>query len=90
MASATQYSNPVTSLAPMMTDKPEGEPVSVILVVLFCLGGLCAVLAAIYSYIYYTRINPRSSRARQYVEQATNDDDGAQGAGTHLFLFRKS
>ena len=59
------------------------------LIVLIVLMVLCAILGGIYSYIYFTRINP--ARARKYVQ--TGGDQGPEesgGAGTHLFLFRKS
>lgn len=54
------------------------------------LGTLCLILGAIYGYIYFTRINPRSNRIRKYMEQANQMDDGAQTTSTHLFLFKKS
>jgi len=63
------------------------------LVVLLVLIGLCVLLGAIYSYIYFTRINP--SRSRKYAHASSADgsqntsDDSAAGA-THLFLFRKA
>ena len=58
------------------------------------LGFLCLVLGAVYAYIYFTRINPRAANraihGRKYVEQAPPAEDSAQGASTHLFLFKKS
>jgi len=63
----------------------------VILLVLIC---LCVALGAIYSYIYFTRINP--SRSRKYAhagsgtDGAQNNPDEPANAATHLFLFRKS
>lgn len=72
------------------------------LIVLIVLMALCALLGAIYSYIYYTRINPARSRKVVYggglhsgidgsMPGSGNDDygGGGGGAGTHLFLFRK-
>jgi len=72
------------------------------LIVLIVLMALCAVLGAIYWYIYYTRINPARSRKIVYggglhscgdgsLPGSGNDDYGGSGgaAGTHLFLFRK-
>jgi len=67
------------------------------LIILLVLMVLCAVVGGIYTYIYFTRINP--GRSRKYVtsggsERQTGNDDtgGAVGGvvGTHLFLFRKS
>lgn len=61
-------------------------------IILLVLMALCAVLGAVYSYIYFTRINP--SRSRKFAHagadgpQTTSDD--APSAATHLFLFRKS
>lgn len=57
----------------------------VILLVLIC---LCVLLGAIYSYIYFTRINPSRSRKLAHAGGAVSDDDSASAA-THLFLFRK-
>ena len=58
---------------------------------LLVLAIICAILGAIYGYIYFVKINPKSNRARKYVEQQSQDDDqGNAGTATHLFLFRKS
>ena len=54
------------------------------------LGTLCLVLGVLYGYIYYTRINPRSShRIRKYFESAPACDE-AVNLSTHLFLFKKT
>ena len=66
------------------------------LIILLVLIVLCAVVGGIYTYIYFTRINP--GRTRKYVtsgssERQTGNDEaggGSGAAGTHLFLFRKS
>jgi len=65
------------------------------LVILLVLIGLCLLLGAIYSYIYFTRINP--SRSRKFTHAASGATDASQNASedsanaaTHLFLFRKS
>jgi len=71
------------------------------LIILLVLIVLCAVVGGIYTYIYFTRINP--GRTRKYVtsgggerqaggiEEACGGGGGSGGAvGTHLFLFRKS
>jgi len=63
------------------------------LIVLIVLATLCAALGAVYAYIYFTRINPRSRRryhprvmgsgglvgggARKLVDQTNADDDTA-------------
>ena len=64
------------------------------LIVLIVLVTLCAILGAIYSYIYFTRINPLNSRARKHSESQTygteEDPPANQAAGTHIFMFRKS
>ena len=61
------------------------------LIAMLVLGALCVILGAIYGYIYFTRINPRSQRARTYLDQTPQDEEqSGQGASTHLFLFRKS
>jgi len=67
------------------------------LIVLLVLIVLCAVVGGIYTYIYFTRINP--GRTRKYVtsgssERQTGNEEAGAGSGgavgTHLFLFRKS
>ena len=69
------------------TPDPEQEPtLSVGLIVLIVLASLCAILGAIYAYIYFTRINPKSHRARNQGAE----DDGNGSTHTHMFLFRKS
>lgn len=63
---------------------------SVGLIVLIVLAALCAILGAIYAYIYYTRINPRSARARHKESAGLEEDADGKVTHTHLFLFRKS
>jgi len=67
------------------------------LIILLVLVVLCAVVGGIYTYIYFTRINP--GRTRKYVtsgssERQTGNEEACGGSGgtvgTHLFLFRKS
>jgi hypothetical protein len=62
------------------------------LIVLIVLVTLCAILGAIYSYIYYTRISPTRARKHEQVQNyGTNDDDTVQGPQTtHIFMFRKN
>ena len=60
------------------------------LIALIVLAAMCAVLGAIYAYIYFTKINPKSHRARKSAEHPPNDDENHQGTSTHLFLFKKS
>lgn len=76
------------SSARSWTSKLQSGPV----IALFVLGSLVLIVGAVYAYIYFTRINPRSARARKYSEQsaAQDGDAGNQGAGTHLFLFRRA
>jgi len=61
-------------------------------IVLIVLIGLCAVLGAIYSYIYFTRINPRGGRKLAALSGAGGGGSDATGGGgggaTHMFLFR--
>jgi hypothetical protein len=65
--------------------------ISVGLIVLIVLAALCAILGAIYAYIYFTRINPRANRPRKYVETPQEDDNaGNQATHTHIFMFRKA
>jgi len=67
------------------------------LIVLIVLAALCAALGAIYAYIYFTRINPRSHRGchrvmgsgvvgvgglRKFVEPTTADDDAGGNTAT--------
>ena len=63
---------------------------SVGVIVVMVLGVLCAILGAIYAYIYFTRINPRTNRPRKYVESQGGDDGDGGSMHTHMFLFRKS
>jgi len=62
------------------------------LVILLVLIGLCVLLGVIYSYIYFTRINPSRSRkfAHAGADNSQNTSDEPVTAATHLFLFRKS
>ena len=64
---------------------------TVSIIVLIVLASLCAVLGAIYAYIYYTRINPRSARAKRFIERGQSQDaeDPEKATHTHLLLFRK-
>jgi len=57
-------------------------------IVLIVLVGLCAVLGAIYSYIYFTRINPRGGRKLAALSGGGGASDGSGGGATHMFLFR--
>jgi len=65
------------------------------LIVLIVLAALCAALGAIYAYIYFTKINPRSRRGchrvvgsggagggglRKFVETTAADDDTERNA----------
>lgn len=62
--------------------------------ILIVLMALCAVLGAIYSYLYFTRINPRSGRKLAdltggAVGGGGGGEGGSGGGGaTHMFLFR--
>ena len=58
-------------------------------IVLIVLVALCAVLGAIYSYLYFTRINPRSGRKLAALSGGGGGSEGGGGSGaTHMFLFR--
>jgi len=68
---------------------------STVVIVLIALIVLCAILGAIYTYIYFTRISPKGHRPRGYASEQLpleeNPGNGQQlGASTHVFLFRKS
>jgi hypothetical protein len=61
------------------------------LVILIVLMALCAVLGAIYSYLYFTRINPRGGRKLAELTGGGGGgggEGGSGGAATHMFLFR--
>lgn len=63
-------------------------------IVLLVLVGLCAVVGAIYAYLYFTRINPMClKRSRKYVDPMAGQEEEAANpqptASTHMFLFRK-
>ncbi len=52
------------------------------------LGSLCIVFGAIYGYIHFTKIHPRSNRPRFLADAVQKQDmHGASGA-THIFLVR--
>jgi len=56
-------------------------------IILIVLVALCAVLGAIYSYIYFTRISP--VRACKFdLTSGAGRDGGGGGGGTHMFLFK--
>jgi len=58
-------------------------------IVLIVLVSLCAVLGAIYSYLYFTRINPRGGRKLAALTGSGGGaTDGNSGGATHMFLFR--
>lgn len=63
-------------------------------IVLIVLMVLCAVLGAVYAYIYYTWINPRRHRIRKYVLPQTPPNvetpNPTPAKGVHVFLFRKA
>ena len=44
------------------------------LIILAVLVVLCMIAGAVYGYIYYTRIRPKTHRQRKYMEQAAGDD----------------
>lgn len=61
------------------------------LIVLLVLMVLCALLGAIYSYIYFTQIYP--ARARRYTSSVLSESGGGVEGGTtqsHMFLFKKA
>lgn len=61
------------------------------LIVLIVLMVLCAILGAIYSYIYFTKINPRGGRKLvELTGGGGGGGDGGNGGGgaTHMFLFK--
>ena len=75
---------PTTQAAPGSQTTPEGASgsglsMSIGLIVLIVLASLCAILGAIYAYIYYTRINPRSARARKYTEPSQPEVEDGEG-----------
>jgi len=57
-------------------------------IVLIVLVALCAVLGAIYSYLYFTRINPRGGSKLAGLSGGRESEGGAGGVSTHMFLFR--
>ena len=56
------------------------------------LASLCAVLGAIYGYIYFTRIHSRSgSRGLRFNKDSNaKDSHGSGPVSTHIFLVRNS
>ena len=65
-------------------------------IILLVLIILCAVAGAVYAYLYFTRINPRSLRRRRNMRQPSqrvHDEDhtheNVKTAHTHIFMFRK-
>lgn len=80
-----QSTGALPDTGPPEVSKLQSAPV----IALFVLASLVAVIGVIYAYLYVTKINPRPSRARKYMDPGAGDDD-ATGQGTHLFLFRRS
>jgi hypothetical protein len=95
MASSLESSTaPPTSVAP---DPAASAFTSAGFIVLMVVASLSAILGAVYAYLYYTRINPHSHRARKYLEQPPGgvEEGGGRDGGnastfTHLLLFRRS
>lgn len=53
------------------------------------LGSLCIVFGAIYGYIHFTKISPRSNRPRFFADAVEKQEIGHGAAGaTHIFLVR--
>ena len=96
MTSHPNYTSTVAPAGELRYLSPGGSSgahKSVVVIAVFVLASLCAVLGAIYAYIYYYRIHPRpSSKPSKHIEPIPQEDD--QGANptvnTHLFLFKKS
>ena len=58
-------------------------------IILIVLVALCAVLGAIYSYIYFTRISPVRACKFDLTPGGSRDGGGGGGGGgTHMFLFK--
>ncbi len=80
---------PLPQSHPQAVDGPAAEMSGGVITVLV-LGALCLVLGVSSGYIYYTRINPRSShRIRKSFESAPACDQTIN-LSTHLFLFEKN
>lgn len=89
MAQSSTFTALIQTPSPRSPGATTVPLMSIGLISLIVLASLCAILGAIYAYIYYTRINPRSARARKYLEGHGQDEEG-KVTHTHLLLFRKS
>ena len=77
---------------PSLTSYKESAFTSVGFIILVVVASLSGILGAVYAYLYYTRINPKSSRARMFNEQSAGGEDGGGSATTHTHMLfnRKS
>ena len=62
---------------------------SVGFIALVVVASLTMILGAVYAYIYYTRINPKANRARNYSAASSGDDGNGSTKAAHMLLFRK-
>lgn len=62
-----------------------------LVLVVVLLGCVCAVLGAIYAFLYTTRIRPRTNRPRKCfdIKLLSPDEQASASQSTHVFLFRK-
>lgn len=49
------------------------------------LGSLCIVFGAIYGYIHFTKISPRSNRPRFFADAVEKQDIHRTAVATHIF-----
>lgn len=81
----------IPPLTPSLTPDKDNPFTSIGFIILMVVASLSAVLGAIYAFLYYTRINPRSNSARMFMQQLSSGDDGGNGSThTHMLFNRKS
>ena len=72
------------------TEQPPDDMLPVGLIVLIVLATLCAALGAIYAYIYFTRINPRSHRCygcgSSGIGSGSSSGGGVDGGGRRKYV----
>ena len=66
----------------------DNSPHSFGFIMFMVMASLCALLGAIYAYIYYTRINPKSSRAQRFIEESSSDGEDGEIDTTYSHLSR--
>ena len=85
MSDGTTHSHEVTTNAPddsFLKDFWSGE-----LIALIVLVSLCALMGAIYAYIYYTQINPPPAKTRHVTDTESTNQEQDKNRATRISLL---